>query len=120
VLGGLISEQEKRDTQGMPFLSRIPGVGNLFKDNKDSTNRSELIIFIQPQVINDNNALRFASMREDVRTKVGADAAEKFPQQPVIPTPTSTASDTPQKKGIFSRIFSSKRASTPLPGRQRQ
>ncbi|HCN77913.1 MAG TPA: hypothetical protein DIT13_12060 [Verrucomicrobiales bacterium] len=120
VLGGLISEQEKRDTQGMPFLSRIPGVGNLFKDNKDSTNRSELIIFIQPQVINDNNALRFASMREDVRTKVGADAAEKFPQQPVIPTPTTAPGDTPQKKGIFSRIFSSKRASTPLPGRQRQ
>lgn len=116
VLGGLISEQEKRDTQGMPFLSRIPGVGNLFKDNRNSTSRSELIIFIQPRVIHDNNALRLASMGEDARTQVGADAAGRYPEQPVIPA--AVRQEAPQeetKKSIFTRIFSSKRAGASSP-----
>ena len=106
VLGGLISEQEKRDTQGAPFLSRIPGVGNLFKENKDSTTRSELIIFIQPQVIHDNNGLRLASLQEDRRTKVGADAAQRFPNE----VPTDTAAPVEERrKSLFSRMFSRKR-----------
>lgn len=116
VLGGLISEQEKRDTQGMPFLSRIPGVGNLFKDNKNSNSRSELIIFIQPRVIHDNNALRLASLSEDARTQVGADAAGRYPEQPVIPA--AGRQEAPQdenKKSIFTRIFSSKRAGASSP-----
>lgn len=111
VLGGLISEQEKRDTQGAPFLSRIPGVGNLFKENKNSTTRSELIIFIQPQVIQDNNALKLSSLGEDQRTKVGSDAAQRFPTDPAAVTPPVPEE---RRKSLFSRIFSrSKKTTTP-------
>ncbi len=106
VLGGLISEQEKRDTQGAPFLSRIPGVGNLFKENKDSTTRSELIIFIQPQVIQDNNALRLSSLKEDQRTKVGADAFQRFPSE-VVPAAAEPVEE--RRTSLFSRLFSRKR-----------
>ena len=102
----MISEQEKRDTQGAPFLSRIPGVGNLFKENKDSTTRSELIIFIQPQVIQDNNALRLSSLKEDQRTKVGGDAASRFPNE----GPPAAAEPVEKRRtSLFSRLFSRKR-----------
>lgn len=111
VLGGLISEQNKKDTEGVPLLSRIPGLGNLFKDNKDSNTRSELIIFIQPQVVTDNVSLRNTSLREDYRTKVGADAAERFPENiDVLKARMSQEQEDQQteeekKKGFFSRMF---------------
>ncbi len=113
VLGGLISEQEKKDTNGMPFLSRIPGVGNLFKNNSNSNTRKELIIFIQPHVVTDEASLRTLSYREDIRTKIGGDAAERFPDD--VSSQTQQLSDAEEqrrldalkKKGsIFSRIFS--------------
>ena len=109
VLGGLISEQEKKDTQGAPFLSRIPGVGNLFKENKNSTTRSELIIFIQPQVIEDNTGLRLSSLKEDQRTRVGADAAQRFPADPAVVVPPVQEE---RRKSLFSRIFSRSKKTT--------
>jgi len=111
VLGGLISEQNKTDTSGVPFLSRIPGVGSLFKDNKDSNTRSELIIFIQPQVVSDNIELRNTSLLEDYRTKVGADAAQRFPQDVDIQAARMSQAeeeaqtDAEKKNSFFSRMF---------------
>ncbi len=117
VLGGLISEASRKDTEGVPFLSRIPGVGNLFKDNKDNNSRSELIIFIQPQVVTDNVEMRQASMREDYRTKIGADAAERFPESidlQRISQEQEEANQEAQKKGnFFSRMFKRNPRSTP-------
>ncbi|HYF35877.1 MAG TPA: type II and III secretion system protein, partial [Prosthecobacter sp.] len=106
VLGGLIMDQLKKDTEGMPFLSRIPGLGNLFKENVDSNSRSELIIFIQPQVVNNDFQLYNASASEDYRTTVGAEAAAMFPGT-VDPkaAPLGTVDPEPEKKGFFSRLF---------------
>ena len=81
VLGGLISEQSTKTTNGIPVLSRIPGLGSLFKNDVSSKTRSELIIFIQPTVVNDNNQMHKASYGEDLRTDVGADAAKTFPSK---------------------------------------
>ena len=113
VLGGLISEQEKKDSNGMPLLSRIPGVGNLFKNNSNSNTRKELIIFIQPHVVTDEASLRTLSYREDIRTKIGGDAAERFPDDVSLQTQQLSDAeeqrrlDALKKKGsIFSRIFS--------------
>lgn len=112
VLGGLISEQQKKDSEGMPFLSRIPGVGNLFKDRRDSNSRSELIIFIQPQVVTSEGSLRTASLHEDRRTQIGADAAERFPEKIDVGQPRlsvteeeAQAEQAEKKRSLFSRIF---------------
>ena len=105
VLGGLISEEKKKDTNGMPFISRVPLLGNLFKDTSDTSTRKELIVFIQPLVVTDDNSLKSASYHEDIRTKVGADAAKKFPQKPE--PPKLKAEDEPDTKpGFFKRLFS--------------
>jgi len=79
-LGGLISETHKKNTSGLPFISRIPVLGSLLKNTNDSMERKELIIFIQPQVVNSESDLSKASLSEDLRTEVGASAFKTFPQ----------------------------------------
>jgi type II secretion system protein D len=102
VLGGLISEEKTRDKQGLPVLGRIPGLGKLFRTDTDNTVRKELIVFIQPQVVTDDLGVRNTSLNEDMRTKVGAEAAQRFPQK-AVPMP---APSPPKKKNLLQRIFS--------------
>ncbi len=83
VLGGLITENEEKTTSGVPVISRIPVVGHAFKSTKKTKSRKELIIFIQPVVVEDGEDVRPASYREDIRTAIGADAAEVFPEVPL-------------------------------------
>jgi general secretion pathway protein D len=110
VLGGLISDSDKRSTSGTPFLSRIPGVGNLFKHNQNTAQRKELLIFIQPTVVTSDNNLRVSSAKEDYRTKIGADIAERFPEDVNIQAQrtsdaTDRAAQQQKKKGFFDRMF---------------
>ena len=83
VLGGLITENEEKTTSGIPVISRILVLGNAFKSTKKTKSRKELIIFIQPVVVEDGDDVRGASHREDLRTEVGASAAEVFPEVPL-------------------------------------
>lgn len=84
VIGGLITEQDKKDTEGIPGLSRIPVLGRLFREDLKAKERSELIIFIQPVVVNGVAEMKRASMNEDLRTDVGYDAYKTFPEK-VVP-----------------------------------
>ena len=106
VLGGLISEEKTRDKQGLPVLGRIPGLGKLFRTDTDSTVRKELIVFIQPQVVSDDTSVRSTSYTEDIRTSVGAEAANRFPQTVTKPAPPVPDSDVSEKKTLFQRMFS--------------
>jgi general secretion pathway protein D len=51
LLAGLISERQERTRAGIPKLEQIPGLGDLFAHNDGTVQRTELIIFIQPQII---------------------------------------------------------------------
>ena len=85
VLGGLISESEDKDENGVPFLSRVPLLGHAAKNTARLKTRSELMIFIQPVVVHcDQDAVEI-SYDEDVRSQVGQDAAQTFPE-PGVPT----------------------------------
>jgi len=53
VLGGLISETQQQGRDGIPILSGLPGVGALFGERRNSSVRTELIVFITPRVIRD-------------------------------------------------------------------
>ena len=107
VLGGLISETDKKATNGIPFVSRIPVLGNLLKNNVSSTERKELLIFIQPQVVDDEAQLVKASANEDLRSKVGADANAVFPQTPAAATPAGMLPGE-DKRNWFQRNFGRK------------
>ena len=71
VLGGLIEENKQRTTSGMPYLSRIPYLGALFRSTKDTRTRQELIILMRPEVtLTKLDAYRLRQKNED-RTHFG-------------------------------------------------
>ncbi len=51
VLGGLMQDDYSRNTDGVPGLSDLAGVGNAFKQRDFANKKSELIIFLRPVVI---------------------------------------------------------------------
>lgn len=53
VMGGLIQESIDKNTSEVPFLGRIPLLGNLFQNRDDTTSKTELVIFLRPLVIRD-------------------------------------------------------------------
>jgi len=50
VLGGLITESKQKNYSGVPYLSRIPLLGALFRNTSNNKNRTELIILMCPEV----------------------------------------------------------------------
>ncbi|MDP3047826.1 MAG: secretin N-terminal domain-containing protein [Thermodesulfovibrionales bacterium] len=51
IIGGLISEQQNKSKEGLPFLSRIPLIGHLFGVTTDEVKKTELVIMVTPHVI---------------------------------------------------------------------
>jgi general secretion pathway protein D len=68
LLAGLIQEQTEKDRSGLPLLDDLPGAGILFSQSTKTTQRTELIIFIRPQIIRDG--VDAASIAEELRTKL--------------------------------------------------
>ncbi len=52
VLGGLVSTKTIKSIEGVPVLSKIPIIGNLFKYQSDETEKTNLFVFITPYIIN--------------------------------------------------------------------
>ena len=73
VLGGLIQDTIKKSESGIPVVDQLPYLGNFFKFQTHSRNRSELLVFIQPTVVESNIETLRASLKEEKRTKVGSD-----------------------------------------------
>ncbi|MFX4226726.1 MAG: type II secretion system protein GspD [Porticoccaceae bacterium] len=51
VLGGLMQDSLQTQTDGLPAISRVPILGNLFSYRDDSATKTELVIFIRPVVV---------------------------------------------------------------------
>ena len=51
IVGGLISTDKKNNQSGVPFLSKIPYVGNLFKRSSKNDDKREVIVVLTPHVI---------------------------------------------------------------------
>lgn len=51
IIGGIMENKKEKGYQGIPFLSSIPILGNLFRYSVESVTKKELIIFITPHVI---------------------------------------------------------------------
>jgi type II secretory pathway component GspD/PulD (secretin) len=50
VLGGLITDNKQKNYTGIPYLSRIPYLGALFRSTTNNKMRTELIILMRPEV----------------------------------------------------------------------
>jgi general secretion pathway protein D len=68
LLAGLIQEEKDTDRGGIPLLDEIRGLGDAFSHQSKTGQRTELIIFIRPQIIRDSTDASFVA--EELRTKL--------------------------------------------------
>ncbi len=54
-LGGLIRDRNEDSSSGVPLLSSIPLLGNLFKTTQTQVRRTELLVLITPRVVRDRS-----------------------------------------------------------------
>ena len=50
IIGGLISEEEQKQLQQIPFLSKLPLLGALFRNHYNSKNKTEVIMLLTPHL----------------------------------------------------------------------
>jgi MSHA type pilus biogenesis protein MshL len=53
IMGGLMEDKLDNSDQGLPSVSRIPILGNLFQNRNDTRSKTELVIFLRPVIIKD-------------------------------------------------------------------
>jgi type IV pilus assembly protein PilQ len=51
VLGGIFQDERQRNEDRVPYLSSIPGIGNLFKRRSNESKKRELLIFVTPTIV---------------------------------------------------------------------
>lgn len=68
VIGGLMQEQVTKDNSQVPLLGDIPGLGELFKRRQEKKSKTELLLFLTPEVI--MNPVDLVGMSENVRKEV--------------------------------------------------
>jgi general secretion pathway protein D len=78
LLAGLIQEQTQKYRAGIPVLDSLPEVGNLFSHTTKTAVRTELIMFIRPQIIRDG--VDAYSIAEELRTKMRGKLDNGLPQ----------------------------------------
>ena len=95
VLGGLITDDKTIDDAGIPYINRIPILGPLIGgQSKKSRRRTELVVMIQPIVVDSNSAMEKASAEEGAESELGKRA--RTMKEKLEPSPTPT----PKKKGF--------------------
>lgn len=57
ILGGIFEQTLRDDTSKVPFLGDIPVLGNLFKSNSKTDEKSELLIFLTPRLVDESMAV---------------------------------------------------------------
>lgn len=89
VLGGLIQENIQKTDNGIPYVDNIPYLGHLFKYTTRIKNRTELLIFIQPTIVDNSLDVYRASLKEEKRSVVGSEMSDlAHPKDYAQPGPT--------------------------------
>ena len=68
LLAGLISETQSNSRSGVPLFDQLPLIGGAFGTTGKGTTRTELIIFIRPQIIRDGADASMVA--EELRSKM--------------------------------------------------
>jgi general secretion pathway protein D len=93
LLGGLISENDQKTQSGIPGLSNIQGLGGLFGNTDNTRTRTEIIIFIRPQLV--RNSVDARAVTQEFRDKL-----ESMRNTPSVVNGAKISPDT--STGIFS------------------
>ena len=68
IMGGLIGDTRQNTSTGIPLLSRIPVLGGLFGGQELKNDRTELVLFITPRVVENEIDIRGAI--DDLRRRM--------------------------------------------------
>ena len=58
VIGGIFSQDERDTTTKVPLFGDLPVVGALFRNNAKTDNKTELLVFITPRIVDDRLSVR--------------------------------------------------------------
>jgi general secretion pathway protein D len=70
-LGGLIQQRDGTTKTQVPILGNLPVVGAAFRTKDDTIDRTELVIFLRPQVVRDDTEA--AGVTEEFRSRIALD-----------------------------------------------
>ncbi|MDF1815990.1 MAG: secretin N-terminal domain-containing protein, partial [Verrucomicrobiales bacterium] len=96
VLGGLITERDEETVTGIPGIRNIRFLGKALGSTDTSTIREEMLIFIQPHIVNGDCLRPNPNDLEKCRNSVMDDAlqfADPFPPCPPCPIVASPVND---------------------------
>ena len=51
ILGGLVKSEEYQSESRIPYLSAIPFVGRIFRNNQEGVNRTSLVVIVTPYIV---------------------------------------------------------------------
>jgi type IV pilus assembly protein PilQ len=63
VLGGIYEQSENNGVTRVPFFSDLPLIGNLFKNTQTISQKTELLIFVTPKIIEDQQDIDEETLR---------------------------------------------------------
>lgn len=119
MLGGLITERDKNNKSGLPFLVRVPVLKHLFGNTDKAKERREMIIFVQPSIMPDNHShmLQQAKFGDHVQkfeeTRAfggspndGVPRADEVREAAPAPPPARPEKPEETKKSFFGRMKS--------------
>jgi type IV pilus assembly protein PilQ len=58
VIGGIYEQNDRTDITQVPLLGDLPVIGWLFKNNTSASQKTELLIFITPRIVNERLTIR--------------------------------------------------------------
>jgi type II secretion system protein D len=102
VLGGLIQDNLDKADNGIPYLSRVPYLGNLFKFHTQTHKRTELLIFIQPTIVNTDWQAVAQSIKEERRTQLGPSTLP-LARPEAVPSPVAVPPTRATKKKGYNK-----------------
>ncbi len=58
VLGGVYEDSDSTTKNKVPFFADLPLIGDLFTNNAKTSNKKELLIFVTPKIVKDNQSMQ--------------------------------------------------------------
>lgn len=58
VIGGIYVQESREEASKVPYLSSIPVLGALFRENKKTNTRRELLVFLTPRLVDSSSMLQ--------------------------------------------------------------
>ncbi len=89
VLSGLLTRDQSRSVDKLPFLGDLPVLGALFRSQRYQNKETELVVFVTPQAV-DEHSLELASSMARAQAQL---AAPQLPQPPLPPPGSGSGSE---------------------------